>query len=167
MLAVGVLWGPLAACGWSADQPAGGVAASPGQPTAAPSASAFVDQGATAPPAVAAPGPARRADAPKPPATRVTAPTRLLPTPEAVQPSPELLVGLATADAERRTGAAPGDIRLVQAEAREWPDRSLGCPRPGLGYAQAITAGFMIVLEANGQRLEYHTDHAQVVLCAP
>jgi hypothetical protein len=34
-----------------------------------------------------------------------------------------------------------------------------------MGYAQAITPGYLIVAEAAGQQLEYHTDHAQVVLC--
>jgi hypothetical protein len=35
-----------------------------------------------------------------------------------------------------------------------------------MGYAQAITPGFLIVVEARGRRLDYHTDHAQIVLCA-
>ena len=74
-------------------------------------------------------------------------------------------MALAAADAARRTGTGPGDVRIVMVEAREWPDRSLGCPRPGMGYAQAITPGYLIVAESAGQRFEYHTDHVQVVLC--
>ena len=97
---------------------------------------------------------------------RAEAPARLAPTAQASPPAPDLLVALATADAARRTGAAPGDVRIARIESREWPDRSLGCPRPGMGYAQAITPGYLIVAEAAGQQLEYHTDHAQVVLCS-
>jgi hypothetical protein len=85
---------------------------------------------------------------------------------DATPPTPDPLVALATADAANRTGAGQGDVRIVRVERRDWPDRSLGCPRPGLGYAQAITPGFIIVAEAGDQRLEYHTDHAQVVLCS-
>ena len=97
---------------------------------------------------------------------RAETPIRLLPTIQASPPPAEPLVALATADAARRTGAAPESVRIVRVEAREWPDRSLGCPRPGMGYAQAITPGYLIVAEAAGQRFEYHTDHAQVVLCS-
>jgi hypothetical protein len=106
-------------------------------------------------------------------ATRVTAsparadaPTRLAPTAQA-SPPPEPLVALAAADAARRTGVSQDSVRIVQVEPREWPDRSLGCPRPGMGYAQAITPGYLIVAEAAGRQLEYHSDHAQVVLCTP
>lgn len=73
----------------------------------------------------------------------------------------------AVADVVSRTGLAAERVRVVRVEAREWPDRSLGCPRPGMGYAQAITPGYLIVLEAEGRGFEYHTDRAQVVLCEP
>jgi hypothetical protein len=97
------------------------------------------------------------------PLVRNGAPTR---TAEASSPvSPDGLVALATADAAGRAGLAHADVRAVRVEARVWSDRSLGCPRPGMGYAQAITPGYLIVVEAAGRELEYHTDHAQVVLC--
>ncbi len=96
---------------------------------------------------------------------RVAVPARPAPTVQAPPPSPEPLIALATADAARRTGTGPSDVRIVRIEAREWPDRSLGCPRPGMGYAQAITPGYLIVADAGGRQLKYHTDHAQVVLC--
>lgn len=137
----GALVGTFAACGWR-DDPAAGAVPTPAGPTVAT---------------------ARPTSSP----VRADAPTRLTPTAQASPPAPEPLVALATADAARRTGAAPGDVRIVRIEAREWPDRSLGCPRPGMGYAQAITPGYLIVAEAAGRQLVYHTDHAQVVLCTP
>ena len=115
---------------------------------------------------VGATPPALGATAGSPP-DRGSALPRLAPTVQAAPPSPEPLIALATADAARLTGTGPGDVRIVRLEAREWPDRSLGCPRPGMGYAQAITPGFLIVADAGGRQLEYHTDHAQVVLCTP
>jgi hypothetical protein len=51
-------------------------------------------------------------------------------------------------------------------EAVDWSDTSLGCPEPGMAYAQVITPGYLIVLGAAGQTYEYHTDeHSSVVLC--
>lgn len=50
------------------------------------------------------------------------------------------------------------EIRVVEALAVSWPDTSLGCPQPGLSYAQVITPGYRIVLEAKGEQYPYHTD---------
>ncbi|MCE5240280.1 hypothetical protein LLH23_17590 [bacterium] len=50
------------------------------------------------------------------------------------------------------------DIEVVSCEGVEWPDTSLGAPRPGHFYAQVITGGYKIVLLAQGRRYEYHTD---------
>ena len=49
----------------------------------------------------------------------------------------------------------------------EWSDTSLGCPMPGLVYAQVITPGFRLVFDYQGQQNEYHTDQdgSNVVTC--
>jgi len=65
------------------------------------------------------------------------------------------------ADAARQTNTDPAAVRIVSVESREWPDASLGCPKPGQVYAQVITPGLLIVLEAGGKRFEYHTDAGQ------
>jgi hypothetical protein len=82
-----------------------------------------------------------------------------------VDESPRV-VGLAVADAAARHGVAPDAVRVVRVEPRQWPDSGLGCPRPGMGYAQVITPGYLIALEAGGAILEYHTDRSRVELCA-
>ena len=79
----------------------------------------------------------------------------------------DALVARAVADAAARTGVAADAIRVVQVEAREWPNSALGCEKPGMGYAQVITPGYRIVLEAGGRTLQYHTDRARAELCAP
>jgi hypothetical protein len=71
------------------------------------------------------------------------------------------LVRRAIEEAARTTGVEPGSVRVISVEARDWPDASLGCPKPGMMYAQVITPGFLIVLEAGGRRLEYHADADQ------
>lgn len=85
-----------------------------------------------------------------------------------VQPLPgsDKALAAATADLAEQTGLPSNDIELVSMEAVEWNDASLGCPQEGFMYAQVITPGFLIILEAQGQQYEYHTDQADnVVLC--
>ncbi len=95
------------------------------------------------------------------------APTSTPAAPGAEPPAgAEAVVRLAQEDLAQRLGLTPEAIRLVSAEAVEWPDTSLGCPRPGMMYAQVITPGFLVVLEAGGRTYEYHTDTGRfVVLC--
>jgi hypothetical protein len=76
------------------------------------------------------------------------------------------VVQLARADLARRLDLALEGIRLVSIEAVQWRDASLGCPRPGMLYAQVLTPGYRVTLEAAGQEYAYHTDRGQrVVLC--
>ena len=88
-------------------------------------------------------------------------------TPEASLPNEtRSVVQLAKEDLARRLELSVSEISLISVEAVDWPDTSLGCPEPGMAYAQVITPGFRVVLEAGGQRYEYQTDQGQlVVLC--
>ena len=77
-------------------------------------------------------------------------------------------VELAIDDLIQKTGVARKTVRLVSVETVQWSDASLGCPKPGMVYAQVITPGFLVVLEAMGEEYEYHTDEGRfVVLCQP
>jgi hypothetical protein len=91
------------------------------------------------------------------------------PTPEATDielpAGAEALVTLAQQDLARRLDLASDVIRAASVEAAEWPDASLGCPQPGEMYAQVITPGFRIVLEAQGVSYEYHADSERRVIC--
>lgn len=81
-----------------------------------------------------------------------------------VQPIPQLKQ--AVAEAAGRVGIDPSAVQVVSVQASEWPDTSLGCPKPGMFYAQAVTPGYLIVLEAAGQRFEYHADAGRrIELC--
>ena len=83
-------------------------------------------------------------------------------------PSDSALQGLvmqAKEDLAGRLSVGVDQIGLVEAKAVEWPDASLGCPEPGRVYAQVITPGYRIVLEASGERYEYHSDTQQRVVC--
>jgi len=92
----------------------------------------------------------------------VSGPLAGAPESEASEP----LVELAKADLADRTGTDKEQITMVSVKAVDWPDASLGCPEPGMFYAQVITSGYRIVLSHDGERYEYHTDRSsRVVLC--
>ncbi|MGD9497183.1 MAG: hypothetical protein AB7Y46_12870 [Armatimonadota bacterium] len=65
-------------------------------------------------------------------------------------------VATATADLARRLGIDPAQIEVLEVEAVQWPDGSLGLPEPGMMYTQAIVPGWRIVLGAQGRAFEYH-----------
>ena len=56
-------------------------------------------------------------------------------------------------------------ITMISVTAVDWPDASLGCPEPGKKYAQVVTPGYKIVLEANGQQYAYHSGGTDFILC--
>lgn len=55
-------------------------------------------------------------------------------------------------------GVEASQITLVNVEAVDWPDACLGAVRMGVMCVQVITPGYRIVLEADGQQYEYHTN---------
>jgi hypothetical protein len=76
------------------------------------------------------------------------------------------LIQLVLADAAVRADVEISDVVILSIDAVEWSDASLGCPQPDMMYAQVITPGFRVVVEAAGSILEYHTDLRQTtVLC--
>lgn len=80
--------------------------------------------------------------------------------------TPRQLRDLALADLARRLGIATESI-AVRALARvDWPDASLGCPEPGFMYAQVVTPGYRIILEAGNQLYAYHASLHGVRFCA-
>jgi len=83
-------------------------------------------------------------------------------------PSAKKAVDLAIQDLAESEGIDRASIHLVSVESVEWSDASLGCPEPDMVYAQVITPGFLVMLEAKGDTYEYHTDAGRfVVLCQP
>lgn len=81
-------------------------------------------------------------------------------------PGSEKAVAAAIADLIQQAGVAPEAITLVSIEAQEWPDASLGCPQEDYMYAQVITPGYKVILEADGTQYNYHTNsESTVVLC--
>ena len=82
-------------------------------------------------------------------------------------PGPKVALEAAIADLSKQTGIPADQITVTSVEPMDWPDTSLGCPQEGMMYAQVITPGYLIILAAQGQQYEYHTDQqgTNVVWC--
>jgi len=63
----------------------------------------------------------------------------------------------------------PDKVTILSSEPVQWSDTSLGCPQPGMMYAQVITPGYHFVLEAEGKEYQVHTDQTgnTIVICTP
>jgi hypothetical protein len=64
-------------------------------------------------------------------------------------------------DLAQRFGIAPVDIEVLSVEAVTWPDSSLGCPQPDMGYAQVLVEGLLIRLGHARQTYNYHSGGSQ------
>lgn len=74
------------------------------------------------------------------------------------------LLAVLRADAAVRLAGAP--LAAPQVQALTWPDGSLGCPRPGRMYTQALVPGYLVVFAAAGSSLRYHASaRGAWVLC--
>ncbi len=79
----------------------------------------------------------------------------------------EVALERALADLAARLNVDKSAIQVAGVEKRMWSDASLGCPQPGMMYAQVITPGFLIRLIAEGKTYTYHTSLTHAVLCEP
>ena len=81
-------------------------------------------------------------------------------------PGSEEALAAAIDDLSQQLNVPPDQISLVSTEAKQWSDSSLGCPQEGFMYAQVITPGYLIVLEADGVEYQYHTNQSDTaILC--
>lgn len=72
------------------------------------------------------------------------------------------------ADAAQRTSVTPDKVKILAVEAVTWADGSLGCPEPGMMYAQALVRGYRITVDAAGTTLDYHAGpQSRFVHCPP
>jgi hypothetical protein len=82
-------------------------------------------------------------------------------------PEADAAVRAAVNDLASKRKVAAQAVQIVSVEAVDWSDTSLGCPQPGMFYAQIIVRGFQIMLSTDGQPAEYHADvRGRVVTCS-
>ncbi len=77
--------------------------------------------------------------------------------PGTIDPGLQPYIDIAVADLAQRLGIDASNIAVVSAEVTVWNDASLGCPEPGMNYAQVLEDGSLIVLEAQGTAYRYHS----------
>jgi hypothetical protein len=86
-------------------------------------------------------------------------PTRgVVPTPSVTGIDPALAphIAVATADLASRLGVSPAAIEVVAAGVVTWPNAALGCPRPGMAYADQVVDGSLVVLRSGDRDYRYH-----------
>jgi len=76
------------------------------------------------------------------------------------------MVDIAKSDLAKRLGIPVDEIGLVKSEAVTWSDACLGIHTPGVACADVLTPGYLILLSAQGNTYEYHTDpSSRALLC--
>lgn len=73
----------------------------------------------------------------------------------------ELLVQVAVQDLVKRLDIPVEQIKLLEIREVVWPDASLGCPQPGMVYAQVLQDGLLIRLGVENQMYFYHSGESQ------
>lgn len=94
------------------------------------------------------------------PGVPVTAETPIASTPAASPELPAEAVLNAQEWLATQLSVSTADIQIIEAEQAEWTDSCLGLGRPNESCLQAITPGWRVVLEVNGQRYEVRTDRS-------
>ena len=84
-----------------------------------------------------------------------------------VMNAPADMIEAALADAANRSTTAQANIKVLSAEAVTWPDGSLGCPKPGMMYTQALVPGFRIRIRAGAETLDYHAGRRGAPMFCP
>lgn len=138
-----------------------GVANSPSDSVALPTADSTIDQPEGTTTTTTAPS-AEVPDTSQPDRTASTLPEQVPPEENPLPDGPVdtsaipsgLMVNI-LADAATRTGMSASDIFAVRAEQALWNDGSLGCPLPDMSYTQAQVDGYWIVLKAGDRLLDY------------
>lgn len=115
-----------------------------------------------------------RTELPIPAVEPIEMPTPLQQLPDSLNPegsgvtgeAPVELLAEIQADAAGRTGLETEEIVVIQDQAVVWPDGSLGCPKPGMMYTQALVDGYHILVQAGDTVLDYRaTSRGSFVLC--
>lgn len=55
-------------------------------------------------------------------------------------------------------GVAPEQLSVEEIDEKEWPDACLGLPEPNEECAEEVTAGWLALVDINGQIYELHTN---------
>jgi hypothetical protein len=68
---------------------------------------------------------------------------------------PEAILRPILNEAAKLANVPTQQLVIVRAEAVVWNDGSLGCPEPGMEYAQAVVNGYWVVISAAGHTYDF------------
>jgi len=81
---------------------------------------------------------------------------------------PTALLDEIIADLTERLEVDPEDVNVQRAQAVIWNDGSLGCPKPGQFYTQALVDGYQVVLSVADRVYDYRaSQRGYFFLCEP
>jgi hypothetical protein len=83
-------------------------------------------------------------------------------------PPPQLTNALADLSAQVGKTVTLADLQNWTFDQQNFPDSSLGCPKPGLAYSQIVTPGVQFMLTYGGKVYDYRVtlDGQNVILCS-
>ncbi len=79
--------------------------------------------------------------------------------------APQMLT--ARKDLAGRLGVTEQEILFSSGEGKTWKDASLGCPEPGVQYAQVEVHGWVLSFRHHQRVYTYHTDLERTIPCPP
>jgi hypothetical protein len=56
-------------------------------------------------------------------------------------------------------------ISVVSVDAIDWPDSSVGCPKPGMSYLTVITPGHKVLLKVDDRTYAVHEAKSHAFVC--
>jgi hypothetical protein len=68
---------------------------------------------------------------------------------------PEAILSRILNQAAKLANVSLQQLVIVRADAVIWNDGSLGCPEPGMQYAQALVNGYWVIVSAAGQTYDF------------
>ena len=90
------------------------------------------------------------------------------PAPSSADGTEEMVQELAAEFLAGELGIAVNSLNIITVTAMTWSDSSLGCPQPGMMYAQVITPGFLMLLrDSGGTEYKVHAkeDGSSTIVC--
>jgi hypothetical protein len=77
-------------------------------------------------------------------------------TPSVSGEVPTALLDKIRAELANEQSVSAAEVKVISAQAVNWPNGALGCPKPGMMYTQAIVPGYRVELEAAARRFTYN-----------
>lgn len=71
-------------------------------------------------------------------------------------PADKAVVDAALTDLSQRLGIVENQVEVRSFARVTWSDGSLGCPKPGEVYTQALVEGSRVILAHDGDTYDYH-----------